>query len=569
MKIEVLTPSMVKLGELVPEDCEQSERINSNHTLSFTSKLRSQNTSLIQADSLIRLDGDVYDIAFWRREQPSDGARYAYAECEHLSYRLNDPEFDVEYFTMLDSPREIARTIIEGRDDQNLIPTGFNLGTFELDGPMVTFSLQEGTSRRGLLRQFAAYIYGELEYGTGGRTINIVARRGGVTGRVLEQGRDILLIQQHSDSRKLDDDGLATVGYTVEVLHGGSIRLGDTVRVRYPSMGIDVVERVVGITRNPFRPFVTRLEIGRWDDSLEESLFRIETDMVAKGRKYYGIRISAAMGIEIIRNDDLARSIWNADVFTMQAKNIHGQWENRIYFDPEKRQYIFVGELGADVFVSQDVITNTIFAEYGAIADMTVNRLRTDYKKPFLYLEGNTEPVNYLDIYNEQIDFITASTDGTETEQFRTPKGEPIYWFHGVIGGKMTTVEESGRPAATEEQIEQGIEPDAEPVIVYVYDDKINPVVKQTERFETVQWTLDDGTELEAYMPVRYMGAGDDNGRTVARMVKYPTGWRLEYTPTDEAEGVYWLEVGDQGVRSYPPIEGGGGAGGITLEKWI
>ena len=65
------------------------------------------------------------------------------------------------------------------------------------------------------------------------------------------------------------------------------------------------------------------------------------------------------------------------------------------------------------VVVSNTIITNELYAKYGAVADLTVDRLRTDFKKAKNYLEGDTSPIDYISIHDEEISFISATTDGS------------------------------------------------------------------------------------------------------------------------------------------------------------
>ena len=71
----------------------------------------------------------------------------------------------------------------------------------------------------------------------------------------------------------------------------------------------------------------------------------------------------------------------------------------------------------ADVVISNTIITNELYADYGSIADLTVDKLRTDYKKAANYLAGNKSPIDYISIHDEEISFISATTDGSRTEQ--------------------------------------------------------------------------------------------------------------------------------------------------------
>ena len=138
----------------------------------------------------------------------------------------------------------------------------------------------------------------------------------------------------------------------------------------------------------------------------------------------------------------------------------------------------------AESVVSQTLITNELYSDYGAIADLVVDELRTDYAKAARCLAGNTAPLDYLHIRDEQIDFLTGTV--------KTVNGEPLteqlchrgrcFWWTDAGRTQMTS------QAAT-----------AWPVTVYQYDE----LLKGTLRFE--QLTRDGAT---IKVPVLILGAG-------------------------------------------------------------
>ena len=64
----------------------------------------------------------------------------------------------------------------------------------------------------------------------------------------------------------------------------------------------------------------------------------------------------------------------------------------------------------AQTVVSEAVVTNELYSRYGAIADLVVDELRTDYQKAARYLAGNTAALDFLHIHDEEIDFISGTT---------------------------------------------------------------------------------------------------------------------------------------------------------------
>lgn len=136
--------------------------------------------------------------------------------------------------------------------------------------------------------------------------------------------------------------------------------------------------------------------------------------------------------------------------------------------------------LEVKTLISNTVITNELYADYGAIADLTVDELRTDYAKAQRYLAGNTGALDYLYIHDEQIEFLsgTVHLDGgvPATEQLHH-RGR-YFWWTDETKTQMTSVEIT-----------------AWPVVVYQYDE----LIKGTYCFQTVD---------NVKVPVLIFGAG-------------------------------------------------------------
>ena len=190
----------------------------------------------------------------------------------------------------------------------------------------------------------------------------------------------------------------------------------------------------------------------------------------------------------------------------------------------------------ADRVEAGTVVTRELYADYGDIADLTVWRLRTDYRRAQNRLAGDTADLNYLDLHDEQISLITAATDGSESEQLS--RDGRLYWWTDAAHSRMTAEENTGLP-----------------VLVYRYTER----TKASLRFSPVGGTV---------MPVLTLGAGDENGRNVAKLYKSTDGMHLDYVNTDgttasithaEAEA-FWRVNGlaIQVVTDYPAAEEAG-----------
>lgn len=123
---------------------------------------------------------------------------------------------------------------------------------------------------------------------------------------------------------------------------------------------------------------------------------------VTLGQSYYGTSISREKGIEIMRSDGASQALFNSDLFQMSAL-IDGTMTPRIYFDPVKGDYVFDGALGANV-----VFADSLYAENGDVADLTVDRLITS-RRVRKYILGDTSDDNYIHIQDQYIKLITGT----------------------------------------------------------------------------------------------------------------------------------------------------------------
>lgn len=146
----------------------------------------------------------------------------------------------------------------------------------------------------------------------------------------------------------------------------------------------------------------------------------------------------------------------------------------------------------ANTIVSNTVITNELYADYGAIADLVVDELRTDYQKAARYLAGNTAAIDFLHIYDECIDFRTGTVrreNGVPlTEQLH--HGDRYFWWREGRT-QMTSLEDTG-----------------DPVIVYQYDE----LLKGTLRFEDYT-----SGSVTTKVPTFVLGAGYGNALDPAK----------------------------------------------------
>lgn len=109
--------------------------------------------------------------------------------------------------------------------------------------------------------------------------------------------------------------------------------------------------------------------------------------------------------------------------------------------------------------LTPSVITNELYSGYGATADLTVDELRTDWERAQKYLASDTSKIDFIHVHDEVMEFITATTDGSQSEQL-VVDGRSYYWTDNTHT-QMTSLETTSYP-----------------VMVYVYDEVVKASIK-------------------------------------------------------------------------------------------
>lgn len=181
----------------------------------------------------------------------------------------------------------------------------------------------------------------------------------------------------------------------------------------------------------------------------------------------------------------------------------HLDSDNISEIDAHKTRVLNLEQLVAQTIIAGDIVTNTfvtntLYANYARIAQLTVDELSTGWEKITNYLASSTADVNYLYIHDQTIQFITASTDGSATEQATDRDGNGLYWIDETHTGVTDEV-------------------NAYPVTTYVYTELVKAHFTFTE--------IDD-----VYIPQLWLGAGTGTGNNGKACVwKGTTGLYFDY----------------------------------------
>ena len=133
----------------------------------------------------------------------------------------------------------------------------------------------------------------------------------------------------------------------------------------------------------------------------------------------------------------------------------------------------FVANLGATNIITQTIISNSVvtkslYAERGDIAQLTVDWLSTS-KKVMKYLNGDTSDDNYLEAHEQGIELKTASVvksgDTPLTELLKDRHGNQLYWQKDISYAEII----DGFPYVNGKQVYMDTEETEYPARVYKY----------------------------------------------------------------------------------------------------
>ena len=226
-----------------------ADHLSGERTLSF-SVLASRSQSL-QTGMAVKLDGQFYNIVRISK-QITDGFPVTTAECEHISYLLNDAQYNLVTFVFEGTPMEGLHELL---DD-----TPFSIGVCEATERVECYFTEGTLNRRNALMRFIDACGCEVEYD--GYKINLRKHRGSSTRKVLMDGENVTNLSVTIDSR----ENIAS--YSISLFKMADLQAGDEVNITYTPMGINVDTRIVSITYNPFYRYTVQIEVGDYVPNL-------------------------------------------------------------------------------------------------------------------------------------------------------------------------------------------------------------------------------------------------------------------------------------------------------------
>lgn len=226
------------------------DKLSGERTLSF-SVLASRSQPL-SVGMTAKLDGQFYSIVRVSKKI-TDGFPVTTAQCEHITYLLNEEQYNLVTFVFEGTPADGMAKLLSG--------TPFTVGIIEATGRVeCAFTDQSPLSRRSALIQFVDACGCEVEYD--GYKINLRKHRGSVNRKQLMDGENVTNLAVTIDSRE------NTQSYEISLFKMADLQAGDEVNISYSPMGVDVDTRIISIEYDPFYRYTVRVEVGDYVPNL-------------------------------------------------------------------------------------------------------------------------------------------------------------------------------------------------------------------------------------------------------------------------------------------------------------
>lgn len=250
MAIEILSDGAVVRTITHVLTASLCDKLDGTLTFDFTALQKGEQPIL--PGMTAKYDGQYYSIVRVKRGF-SAGLEISAVSCEHISYILNDEQYNLVTFVFEGYPAEGLQELLQN--------TPFTVGVVE-PAAMVecAFTDESPLNRRSALMRFADACGGELEFD--GYSVHIRTHRGGTERKLLMDGKNVTSLSATFDSRK------AAQAYELQLFKRVDLSVGDEVRIVYHPLSIQVDTRIVGLTYNPFDRYTVRVEVGDYVPNL-------------------------------------------------------------------------------------------------------------------------------------------------------------------------------------------------------------------------------------------------------------------------------------------------------------
>ena len=226
------------------------DKLSGERTLSF-SVLASRSQSL-SVGMTAKLDGQFYTVVRVAKKI-TGGFPVTMAQCEHITYLLNEEQYNLVTFVFEGTPADGMTQLLSG--------TPFSVGVIEATGRVeCAFTDQSPLSRRSALMRFIDACGCEVEYD--GYKTNLRRHRGSTVRKSLMDGENVTDLAVTIDSRE------NTQSYEISLFKMADLQAGDEVNITYTPMGVNVDTRIISIEYDPFYRYTVRVEVGDYVPNL-------------------------------------------------------------------------------------------------------------------------------------------------------------------------------------------------------------------------------------------------------------------------------------------------------------
>jgi len=334
-------------------------RVNSFYEFNFQCYEEEFKTEYIQFENYIQTDDETFDIAYIDVSNVNNSPYYD-VKCEHVFYRLHDDATKKNNYALSGTPTEILTDLLSGTD--------FTVGTVDFPSNIV-YAVNREATVMNIVISLANTLGAEIGFSNNGFTVdllNTIGQDNGVEVRIKKNIKGI--------SKSIDKRGVDKTSYKIDLVdvHNSeeykdltmieTLDIGDTFQLIDETLGINISQSVLEIEKDVIKESITNITTSNSFDLLDDKLSYIEETAVKKDEIIYGIKINEDVGLEIERDDKLARTKLNADEFRMQTGDGGGSYTDALYFDPINKEYIFVGEINASDFVGGTIEIGTNFS---------------------------------------------------------------------------------------------------------------------------------------------------------------------------------------------------------------
>lgn len=226
------------------------DKLSGERTLSFS--VLASRSQLLRVGMTAKLDGQFYNIVRVSKKI-TGGFPVTTAQCEHITYLLNEEQYNLVTFVFEGTPADGMTQLLSG--------TPFSVGVIEATGRVeCAFTDQSPLSRRSALMRFIDACGCEVEYD--GYKINLRKHRGSTVRESLMDGENVTDLTVTIDSRE------NTQSYEISLFKMADLQAGDEVNITYTPMGVNVDTRIISIEYDPFYRYTVRVEVGDYVPNL-------------------------------------------------------------------------------------------------------------------------------------------------------------------------------------------------------------------------------------------------------------------------------------------------------------